>query len=906
MSMKTIVRGLVAACSVALGLNAWADDVNLTRKNPVTGQDVTFTYYYAGSSATADQATDWNKADGTHPETVPDALGKGPYAPFIVDGALTSVAPGGEGYKTIALAPQEGWDFQVGAFNHVNLDLGTPGKIQGTSWFMIDATSKMVVDYSKGNVDGAFNLYVAGELTFTKYTQNKAASYYLKDSGVVTFTTAPTAGTHTIKQGDFKLSAVQAYKKIAKKYLVTFGDGTRDFVLTGATITATDAEGGSVTTTLKAVLTTNDAVGCYTLGQDANGVYIAYVDYTDEEPVPETPTLIANGGTVDVSVESNWQGGKMPETGDDIIVIVKADSAIYVPSALTVGKMSVTGAGAFTIDATDTQKITATETVVDADISFRPATLAPGLLTINEGKTATLTMYSNSTLQGVRGKGALAVNASGYTLTMKKNGTIGATVSESTVKLNGGTIHFDSTGAGDGQLTNARFELANGTSITQWGWVYASGTVEVNVAEGTASAFTQSKLANASNGVFKKTGAGTLEVNAAIATASATIEEGTLIIGTTNGHSCDAAITSAAGASVIKKSGTTTTFAGAVTLNGGLEIQENGGVILNSSNVSIILGITGAGAVTMSGSGEVKIGAKTVGAEKRSLDGGVVVNINASKLHFGHEDIGEGSWLGDCTISFNGGSARAHGWPEVYGTVNVITTQDGVMEGSNAGNSTRGNGDDAKLVKKGTGMLQWKSIFRKLPVVIEEGSIDKSVSAHGFADGSTVKLAAEDVTFKVSSKLDDGVVLSGVTGYDVAFDTDTTTYSLVEAPAFPPYVDEGHQSLYTAWTTTGAAAGYDLTKIETDLAAQAFALNCAPTEDAVTAVKAGFIVVIEFNEGIPYVSIPAREKGFEFNIDPVVQGKVELTDDEWHDLEGGLVNDEHFFRAVIVIPGQDK
>lgn len=122
-----------------------------------------------------------------------------------------------------------------------------------------------------------------------------------------------------------------------------------------------------------------------------------------------------------------------------------------------------------------------------------------------------------------------------------------------------------------------------------------------------------------------------------------------------------------------------------------------------------------------------------------------------------------------------------------------------------------------------------------------------------------------------------------------------------EIPTTPDWIDDTNDELVDAYETWSEK--FNVTDPTTALKG-AFALNCANTQEAVDEKAKNFIVVIEFNEGIPYVSIPAPEVAY--NIDPVVQGKVKLTDTEWHDLEDGLVNDEHFFRAVISIPGQNK
>ena len=277
MNLKSAAWTVSAVCTACSAFAAFE------QKNPVTDESVTFTYVYKGATADASNADDWQDASGGHPANPPNAAGKGPYAPFAVDGDdLGADFPKVEGYKQVNLAPLEGWNLCVGAFKGVSLDLGSPTKLQneGTSYIMVDASSKAKINYTSGNPGGTIGLYVAGALTFENYTRPKTADYYFKGAGKVVFQNAPSDGTHNIYRADFTLASEQdaPHKSVTKKYLVT-GAGSRTFATSNATVTGLRADGTALeSVTKKGVLYGDEAYGCYAFGQDEKGVYIAYID----------------------------------------------------------------------------------------------------------------------------------------------------------------------------------------------------------------------------------------------------------------------------------------------------------------------------------------------------------------------------------------------------------------------------------------------------------------------------------------------------------------------------------------------------------------------------------------------------------------------------------------------------
>lgn len=463
----------------------------------------------------------------------------------------------------------------------------------------------------------------------------------------------------------------------------------------------------------------------------------------------------------DTSIQATVEGGELswddlvwkrggvvceaPEASDDCEIVVAADTQISIPAPKAVRALTVSGEGVLQLGMPESRQLTVAELIANTDVRFEPATLAPGLVTIGAEKTVQYYMYSDATIPGICGPGTfeafVGTEETLRTLTLTRNATINATVSGATVKVHYGTLHI-----GEARLVDTRFDLDDGTQITQYGWAGISGTLEVFVDEGkSARAFTQSKINAEGQSTFKKTGAGTLEMNAAICTTIATVQEGTLVLATANGWQHTAAISSTDNGRLVKKGDpNVANFAGALNLHGGLEIQESGRVVLSSGAESVIFGVKGPGELTLSGNGALSLGRWKGDAANTASVTGSVITVESSTLRFGNGGVQDGSMLRDCTINFNGGNATAYGWITLNGTVVVNAAQDCTMT-ANANNRTQGSGT---LVKRGTGTLQWNSNI-DTAVTIEDGTLDK-VTDKGFTIGDAVSVRLEGIEAKLT------------------------------------------------------------------------------------------------------------------------------------------------------------
>lgn len=113
----------------------------------------------------------------------------------------------------------------------------------------------------------------------------------------------------------------------------------------------------------------------------------------------------------------------------------------------------------------------------------------------------------------ISGEFTLSKSGSGE-LTLN-NGTSGAAINASTLKIAAGTVKLN-LGNGDAKVVDAKFIVCNGAMLTNYGWVYTDGTLTIENAD-TASVFNGACFRPSSEGgltkIVKK-GAGTLTLNA--------------------------------------------------------------------------------------------------------------------------------------------------------------------------------------------------------------------------------------------------------------------------------------------------------------------------------------------------------------------------------------------------------
>ncbi len=285
------------------------DVVDARRDNPaIDGDGATFTNIFMGNEdANWDNASNWkvvaNNRWADYAGSLAPSLPGSNFDSVLFDGDLmANIAPGADGYKDVNVSTRlEGWTLKVGLFNHVRVSSINVKKQQGTCWYMVDATSKLVMNNNSkaGNNGNKVTFYVAAKdgVEFTDdfdFSGTDGVEYYFKGEGSVSYAAGNTHGSHTIKAvSALPLGKVSLVKRIFRHRLVSFrGSSTKtyttaDVIVTGLRVNRareneivnmvrkTPAEGD----TTASLNVATDPAGTYVISQDATGVYIDYVGY---------------------------------------------------------------------------------------------------------------------------------------------------------------------------------------------------------------------------------------------------------------------------------------------------------------------------------------------------------------------------------------------------------------------------------------------------------------------------------------------------------------------------------------------------------------------------------------------------------------------------------------------------
>lgn len=275
---------------------------NARRDNPaIDGEGATFTNIFMGNqNAVWENKSNWkvvaNKRWVDYGGDLAPSLPNSNFESVLFDGDLIdSIAAGDDGYKNVTVSTRlEGWTLRVGLFNHVKVSTIKVKKQQGGCWYMVDATSKLIMsDNSKaGNNGGNVDFYVAAKdgVEFTSdfaFDGCAQVAYYFKGDGSVTYQSGSTKGSHKVMQVNLPLGNPKSnIKKLIRRRLVSFGSGTNNcaYDLSATAVTSLDT---TLTMTPfeqpeenpDAALTTDADFGTYQLTQTDDGVYITYVGY---------------------------------------------------------------------------------------------------------------------------------------------------------------------------------------------------------------------------------------------------------------------------------------------------------------------------------------------------------------------------------------------------------------------------------------------------------------------------------------------------------------------------------------------------------------------------------------------------------------------------------------------------
>ena len=571
----------------------------------------TLSNWYIGTR-TQGETTYWIPYTGT---VIPGVPNSNEWRATLIDGELMAIAAGEDGYKTVTLpntTHYEGWATKIAAYNGAHVVIGHANKFQTPSdggFLRVDDTSKITFQaYSNGNSSGAKSIYVNAEngIVFAEGTTSgiQNMTYYFDGDGSVAFATLNQA--QTIAGLELDLGTADEGREIVSRKLIGFTAGNATFtVAEGAVTTAAE----DVTLATAEIL---QDVGQYKFEQKADGYYVSYVAYAEEDEIGAMNTW-TKGEDANWDNAANWSSGFAPAEGATATIAITEDTTIVIPEAgVTVGALVVSGEGTLTIDG---GKLTAAEIFAEANIAAGENTLALAEMNIAEGKTVTYT--TTTTLADPDGMGAsshalsLKAMTGAGTFVKKGTGIIGlfATTVEPAIVIEEGAIYVRETPAtamnfaakagaeirlcawhNNFANTANKITLDGGAQLTLANGANVSGTITIANAAETAAKICGSSF-NASTIAAAITGAGKVE----FADGGAFGE---------NKYPCDGATTYTGVISgdlqVIISDTSAVTFSGANTYTGGTVIAE--GVSLNAGTNSLGTGaVTGAGKLVVAG-----------------------------------------------------------------------------------------------------------------------------------------------------------------------------------------------------------------------------------------------------------------------------------------------------------------
>jgi len=198
-------------------------EVDITRMNPVTGDEVTFTYAFFGSTdGDWEKCANWRQCENDlfTPYTnsvVAPALRNGSLQPVLFDGEQMDDIEPEEDYKCVTADGDptvDGWNGQYGFYNGVKVTAGelygiTSGGVQ-LNWY-VDDTSKFIIAKGPSTNYGSkrtLNFWVAAEdgVEFVqKYTVDATFNYAMAGYGSVKFDGGIAGATHNLTNGTLKV-----------------------------------------------------------------------------------------------------------------------------------------------------------------------------------------------------------------------------------------------------------------------------------------------------------------------------------------------------------------------------------------------------------------------------------------------------------------------------------------------------------------------------------------------------------------------------------------------------------------------------------------------------------------------------------------------------------------------------
>ncbi|MGN0855121.1 MAG: LamG-like jellyroll fold domain-containing protein [Kiritimatiellia bacterium] len=369
----------------------------LVRRNPVTGDEIVFTWAFRGvedanwsntNNWFKDGVTEWIAYDRTNAphrnkRDDSDADSEGYYDPVLIDGALID----SEANRAVTVGQIEGWNTRIGVYGGATVTV-TEGmskwQIGSEQWLCVDGEgSKLTI--AGGTAPGSNNqlpVYVSVaeglEFTDTSFTAGNVL-YRFAGKGSVKYASGCTGGTHQLRNAEIELGDSSKTKGVFRQCVVTSPNFTPTIATSAPELRFADAAAHPAAEAVytQTPLGGQEAVGTWSLVNVAGeGVYIYYVGY-GETPLATTPTLVGSGEVAWSS--GNWNVDSVPTSGD---VIVKATGNM----ALSIDAAVVAGTIKFVADSEATIELTIAENASLAASTFDVRT--PVKLVVNAASGA--------------------------------------------------------------------------------------------------------------------------------------------------------------------------------------------------------------------------------------------------------------------------------------------------------------------------------------------------------------------------------------------------------------------------------------------------------------------------------------------------------------------------------------
>lgn len=542
---------------------------------------------------------------------------------------------------------------------------------------------------------------------------------------------------------------------------------------------------------------------------------------------------------------ANFNGGV--KIDGDVTLTLKGENTLS--TMVTAGTLTIEGEGTLTIDYVDGEAGTAAVTLT------KPYIQNGGNVVVNlSSENQVFGFYCNTATKDALGNGIYAVELNGGTFTT----TIAGGESSAAFKLG--------KGSNDAKLGGTDVTVTLGGTAPRF--INTDGKIKLTKNCGKVTVTTAVEGGTTAN-VFKSKKEIEINGGTVVATASG---EGSEIF--------------SADDTILVKGGVLNLTAADDCFSAANHINVTGGIVYAMSTAGDA--IDSNGDMTISGGYVFAFTTSTLHEAldiDPSEDPTVIDNGIAHKLY-----INEGA-----TVVAVGGLSTVHG-PDDGSTAKCLV-KTGLSSSSKYLVMT-GIVDDENVRRTTTATINWNKKHAKTFTLIATmpGFTGEITEGGDEVKPSTGKLADEISGMFVNTVESSIVTPSGATTWaEVEVTESTTVEELVgsEQAATLAKFEEVTPEVIATWAKVHSTH----TKPGEAINLVAFALNCAPNEEAIDAARKNFKVTITMTEEGPVAEI---ESGF-YNVTPVLKGKVELPEENWIEVTEDNKDTLRFFRAFIEI-----